>query len=535
MATSRVELVFSGDDSKAMAAAAKLLDAARATGDAWEGAGKRQKGALDSVLPAVQNFLGVSLSIGGALKLVNDYFDSMKQKAEAVRQEMERVGQRTSGYSEAFGRLMMNMPGASSAELQQVDTVIRQQAGSRAIGTGGMARLADAMAMIQSSVPTASMGNKLDVIREVAQTLELEPTADASGVGLGIAKVMEGSGFKLSGNQAQNLLRNQQMLGMVTQVGQVSRMIPALSVAATESGMDMPGMMGMAAWATQVLGDTEGSETGTVLGSLAQKLVKNEGDIEKKVRGLDLSGNLMDRMRQVAAARADGRLKDADLMDIFPKMGARGVSGMTLLSAAMDPTRAGMLEDFVGRMRSPSVLEGDMMADSITAKRGILSFGEDMATRQAMGQIETESVTRGPLAQLQGETARLRARMQADMASEGQQIYAEQRYISGRVTRMQGGSPSTFGAPFIAPSVRGMSEEEATAYARRAEDSNWFSRRGASASAALDSYQALIDLKEGTGTIDGKALERAVRNGVVDGSRAARAEGGSPHVELESH
>lgn len=523
MAASKVELVFTGDDSKAMQAAAKLLDAARQTGDAWDGAGRKQKGALDAVLPMMQSVLGVSFSIGGALKLVNDYFESMQQKAAAVGQEMERIGQRTTSYSEAFGRLMMNMPGATSAELQQIDSMIRNLSASNPIGRGALGKLTDAMTMIQSGVPTAPMSAKTAALAEAAQSLGLEPTADAAGIGLGIAKIMEGSGFKLSANQAQNLLTQQQMLGAVQDPGKVSRMQASLAISARESGMDIPGMMGMAAWTSQMITDLEGNETTTILGSLSQKLIKNEGDIEKLARGLDLSGSLSDRMRQLAEARASGKIGDAALMEMFPKMGARGVGGMTLLSAVMDPERGAMLEDFMGRMRAPGVLQGDAMADSIAAKRGILSFGEDMATRQLVGALEAESVTRSPLARLQSERERLKARMDAALLSQAEIEYGMNAYTIQRIG-WRGG-----------PQGGGQSEEAAAAYAMEAAEQPRMLRKLGGGATAAGAALRMDALRSGEGTIDGEALTKAVRQGVVQGARAARAESGTPAPAIEDH
>jgi len=425
MARNRVEFIITSDDGKAIQQLNKLLEKSREMGSSLEDSGKKGKSAFDSIGKGVSEIVMGMATFEGGLKIAGDLADVLKDRLKGVTDEMKRAGQESKGYTEAMGRLLANMPGESRQTIIKVDEDLRKIAGSSSIGPGGLSRLTDAMTTVQSSIPLAPMGTKMDVIREVAQQLQLEPTADASGVALGYAKLLEADPT-LTANMAQNLLTTQQSLGLVKDVGKVSAMIPQLGTAAREAGMSMADMQALAAFSTQVIGDTEGTQTTTLLGSIASKIMNQSAKVEE-LTGIKLTGSGLERMQQLSTARANGEIADEAWTQLMPTIGAEGVGGRMLMSSLTDSYRQQQLSETLSAMRSDDIRRGDLVGDLIDLKQSIPGATSDMELRR------TQSAA-GSLRAGNDEYASIYAGSEAYREELGLAAYGE-RYIEAAVDR----------------------------------------------------------------------------------------------------
>jgi hypothetical protein len=369
MSRGKVEFVLTSEDAKAMAAATKLLAKVRELGDEYGKAGKHGQDSLDGI---GEKIAGLAMKFAGptaAIKGLNDLFDIMRQKVEAVQQAQEKAAQVSKTYGEAFGKIASNIPGMSANEASLIDTRLREIASSRAIGEGGLIKLADAYAQIQSAVPLAPQSAKFQAIDETAQLLELSPTENAPGIGLGISKIMEASEWKYDANQAQNLLRMQQTLGLVKEVAPIGQGIPRLGAAAKMGGETLADMQAFAAYMTQALGDTGGEESVTAIQQMVAQLMTRAGDVEAKI-GIRPTGSFFNRFNQVRNHYAAGNITEDQLGDLFPIMSRGGMGKM----AIMDLLDSGWnkLGQYRSIMTDPGIANGDFTESDIATVRNTL-------------------------------------------------------------------------------------------------------------------------------------------------------------------
>lgn len=381
MSRNKVEFQLSAEDTKAMAAAARLLREVRQVGDEYGKTG--QKGELsfgkvgDSIAKLAMSFVGPA----AALKVMMESVDLLKQKMEAITQAQERAASVSKTYGEAFGKIVSNIPGISATESTSIDQRLRGIAGARALGEGGLVKLADAYATIQTSIPLAPQAAKFAAVEETAQLLELSPTENAAGIGLGIAKIMEASGYKYSANQAQNLLRMQQTLGLVKEVAPIGQGIPRLGAAAQMGETSLADMQAFAAYLTQAMGDTGGEESVTAISQMVAQLMTRSGDVEKRI-GIRPTGNVWNRISQIRSLYQAGGIGEDALGELFPVI-SRGGGGkmaiMGLLGSGWDK-----LGEYRDLMTSPDVVQGDFTESDIATMRDTLGAQEWQFQRRAM-------------------------------------------------------------------------------------------------------------------------------------------------------
>lgn len=381
MSRNKVEFHLSSEDTKAMAAAAKLLREVRNVGDEYGKTGQKGEQSFgkvgDSIAKLAMSFVGPA----AALKAMMDSVDLLKQKMEAITQAQERAASASKTYGEAFGKIVANIPGISATESTTIDQRLRSIAGSRALGEGGLTKLADAYAQIQSSIPLAPQTAKFAALEETAQMLELSPTENASGIGLGIAKIMEASGYKYSANQAQNLLRMQQTLGLVKEVAPIGQGIPRLGAAAQMGETSLADMQAFAAYLTQAMGDTGGEESVTAISQMVAQLMTRSGDVEKRI-GIRPTGNIWNRISQIRSLYQSGGISEDALGELFPVI-SRGGGGkmaiMGMLGSGWDK-----LGEYRDLMTSPDVVRGDFTGADIATMRATLGAQEWQYQRRAM-------------------------------------------------------------------------------------------------------------------------------------------------------
>lgn len=366
MAKTRVEMVLSASDSEAIRAASKLLDKIRESGKALDDVGKRAKDAGSGV----ESFLtGTAGKLAGILALpatafaaINAALDLANAKAAAFTREMEKGGAASRSYAEAFGKVVANIPGIKPDEARQIDQLLKGTAGRFALGEGGLTKLADAYAQIQSAIPLAPQAAKAGALTETAQLLSLSPTDNAAGIGLGIAKITEASGYTYSANQAQNLLRMQQTLGLVKEVGPVGQSIPKLGAAAKMGGVGLADMQAFMAWMTQATGDTEGSESTTAIQAITANLMTRAGDVEKAI-GVRPEGDVFNRIRQLQQSYQSGAISEDTLGELFPVV-TRGATGKMALNRLLG-AGLGEVDEYRRMMNAPEVRQGDFTAQDI--------------------------------------------------------------------------------------------------------------------------------------------------------------------------
>lgn len=364
MARNDVRFILTAEDGKAIQSLQKLLEETRKAGGEFENMSRKQKSGFDEVGQKILGMVTPLATVSGAAKALMDVFDHLREKIEAVKAAQEKAAEGSKSYGEAFRRIVANMPGAGSDELGVIDAKLRSLGSSRALGEGGLTKLADAYAQIQSAIPLASQSSKFGAIEETAKLLELVPTENATGVGLGVAKIMEGSGGAINSTQALNLIRQQQTLGLVKDIGPIAQSIPKLAASARIGGVPLPEMQAMAAVMTQISGDTGGEESVTALTQMTANLMTRGGDIEKALGGMvQMRGNVWDRFETIRDQYQKGLITENQLGDLFPTI-SRGGTGKVavseLLGGGYDKFR-----EYRSLMTSPSVMQGDMTGQDI--------------------------------------------------------------------------------------------------------------------------------------------------------------------------
>lgn len=404
-ASNRVAYVLTGEASglgqtiddqtkrieKLEAALGKATEKLREQGKTGSESLGKMKGLAGEAAQGIMGMMTPLASLSGAWKLAVDMVKQYREQLEATRKYEEGSAQASKTYGEAFGRVVLNMPGAKADELKGIDEALRRMAQQRGLGEGGLPRLADAMAQIQSAIPLAPMGKKMEALEQTARTLELVPTENATSIGLGVAKVMEQSNWQLSGTQAMNLLRQQQTLGLVKDLGPVAQSIPSLGAAARLGQVPLPAMMGMAALMTQISGDTGGEETTTAIKGMTANLMTRGIDLAGKLDmdPAELQGNLFQRFGAIRKRYQAGQISEEQLGDIFPIISRGGggkMSAFELLNGGWDK-----LGQYVGEMMSPGVMHGDMTGSDLAAMQQALPA---QVWQQRRRQLESASESR---------------------------------------------------------------------------------------------------------------------------------------------
>ncbi len=361
-AKGKVEYIITTDDAKAMSAMQSLLTQVRKSGRAMGDTKKESNDLFDSIEKKALAVLGPAGVVAGAMAAAKVYMDNLVDSVKALNVEQERAGSLGRDYAAAFGEFVMNAPGISPQDARRAEQSIFDIASQSALGPEGLPQLVRAFTTIQSSIPNESQETKLAVLRETAQLLELQPTLDAPGAALGIAKLV--SQGDMSPNEAQNLLRQAQSQGLVAQTGDISRQIPRILSVAEAAGVGPRDALALMATGTQVLGDPTGDKTATAMVNLLNKVEMNEGDIEGIIGGgFNMRGNALQKFGQVIRAIQSGRLRKEQIFEIIPKIG-RGADAATLVRGFA----GGALDDLItvqGILNDPAALTGDLTADDI--------------------------------------------------------------------------------------------------------------------------------------------------------------------------
>jgi hypothetical protein len=364
MARNTVSFILTAEDGKAIQAAQKLLEKIRETGQEQEKTTKKGKDGWDEMGQKILGIVGPLGTVTGAAKALMDVFDHMKEKIDAIKQAEEKAAEASKSYGEAFGKVTLNMPGAQPDELRRIDEQLRGLASTRALGEGGLVKLADAYAQIQSAIPLAPESAKMGAIGETAKILQMVPGENAEGIGLAVAKIMEGSGFTVGPTSAMNLLRQQQTLGLVKDIGPVGQSIPPLAAAARMGQVPLQDMQAMQALMTQISGDTGGQEATTALTQMTANLMTRPGDIEKALGGMvQIRGNVWERFEAIRDQYQKGLITENQLGDLFPTI-SRGGTGKIAIMELLGKGY-GDFQQYRGMMNAPSVLQGDMTSQDL--------------------------------------------------------------------------------------------------------------------------------------------------------------------------
>lgn len=506
MAT-RVEMVFTSDDAKALQSMGKFLDKVREVGDEYGETQRKSGSALDDMKSKMEGMLGPMAAVGAAIAAIKLGWDDARAALSAYNEESQRTGQSANDYQAAFGGLLQNLPGISDKDKDAIDQRLRDEVSRRSLGSGGLVAATKALTSIVSAIPNASREEQFAALQETMQTLELDPNADAEGVATGLASILAKSGGTLTANQTQNLLRTMQSQGLVADAGKVGVLASKAVGVAGDAGISLTESMGLATWLTGALTDTEGAESATLLASLASKATTQTADIEK-ITGVAVSGNLFQVLGQLREARKTGELTEGELTDVLPVLGARGTGGRAVRALLTDEGNAARLAA-TAALEDPSVLEGDSVAIALNQMRGLP--GGEARMRLLREQAATEAARAGShsLATTEFTAQAIREDMEYGGVKESRRDLAERRF---RISR-----------------ARGASVEEAEAEARRQASKgafgSFFSGFGIAAEEAnLDapSYRMIYDPTGGDRGSGRSAIQRSLgaRAEVADGVRA---------------
>lgn len=428
MAQNKVELVITADDAKAAAAFTKLIEATRKAGAEADQTGKKGQSSFDSWAKGIMGMVTPLASVSGAVKVAMDMMDHLKEKIDAIREAQAKAAEVSKTYGESLGRIVVNIPGISTDQVKGIDAMLRQTAGSRGLGEGGLVKLGDAYAQIQSSIPLAPEAKKAEALQETAKLLELVPTENASGVALGVAKIMESSNWALNGTQALNLLRQQQTLGLVKDVGPIGQGIPTLGAAATMAQVGLPDMQALAAYMTQKMGDVAGPETFSAISGMVSKLMTRGAKLTDKLGGdVSIEGNLFERLQKISEVYQSGALDEEAIGKMLPDMtrsekGKMAVLG--LLGGGM-----GELNTYRSIMTSDQVLKGDFTKADLSTLREALPAQAAQADRRLLqSQGEARKAGNAEAAQEILEKERFEARMGRERRTSRYKVAANVAY-----------------------------------------------------------------------------------------------------------
>lgn len=388
-AKGKVELVLAADDSKAIQAASKLLEKIREIGPEMDKTGRKQKSMLDELAGGATKFVTQLGTVTGATKLITDALDQVKQRIDAITAAQAKSAEVSKSYGEALGRVTVNMPGVSTEELGRVDAMLREITSRNALGEGGLIKLTDAYAQIQSAIPLATEATKRESLEQTAKLMNLVPTENASSVALGVAKILEAGGGTLNGDQALNLLRTQQTLGLVKDVGPIGQGIPTLASAARTAEVGLPDMQALAAYLTQAMGDTGGIETISAISGMTSKIMTRGTTIRDKLGvATEISGNLFQRLEQIAGVYQSGKLSEEEIGELLPNLTRSEKGKMAALELLRDTS---VLNKYRSMMTDVVNYQGSLTDQDLATVMQVAPAQEfQMRRRQAEGQLETK-------------------------------------------------------------------------------------------------------------------------------------------------
>lgn len=365
MARSDVRLVLTADDGKALQAAAKLLEKIRETGHEQENTTRKGKDGWDKVGQSILSMVGPLGTVSGAAKGLLMVFEEIKQSMEAIRQEQERSAAVSKSYGEAFGKVASSMGGASSGELAAVDRQLRDMASRRALGEGGLVKLTDTYAQISGAMISAPQSAKMGALEEAAKYLELSPTDGATGIGLGVAKIMESTG--LSPTQSMNLMQQQRRLSLVDALMPIGQSIPPLAGAARAGNTSLQDMMAFQAFISQTIGDVTGQESTTAVSGMVSQMMTRGSELEKKLGGMasfETTDNFFQRFDKIRDLNQRGLISEEMLGEMLPTL-TRGGEGKAVASYLLGEGMNVFNRDYRTAMNDPALLRGDLTAESL--------------------------------------------------------------------------------------------------------------------------------------------------------------------------
>jgi hypothetical protein len=320
-AKGKVELVLTADDAKAVQAVGKLLEGIRASGDQFDHVGRKQKTLFDDLTGGVTKFVMGFASIGGATKIVLDSLDQVKQRIDAINEARGKSSEVSRTYGENLRGLFVNEPGASKEDYSRVDTMLRDIAGRRKIGEGGLEKLVVGYSNVINAAPLMSEKRRQEAAEEVGRMLEFSPRENPAGIGIGVAKIMQGNRDTVSGVQALNALRVQQQLGQVNDIASVGAANAKLEGAAAFGGVSLAEMQGLWAYMTQRTGDRGGEETASAIAGMTSKIMTRGEKITDKMGGeTEVSGNIFDRLNQISSVYRSGMMTEEAVGKMLPDL-----------------------------------------------------------------------------------------------------------------------------------------------------------------------------------------------------------------------
>lgn len=505
MARNDVRFVLSAEDGNAIKAATKLLEEIRKTGDATDELGTKQKRAgqgFNEVFGETIVRLGKGIA---SMETFAQVLDAVKEKLSAIAAEMSRTGQTSSSYMHAFSGVVSSMPGASQADLQQLEQILRSTAGARALGEQGLIKLTDAAAGIGRA--PLSMAQREDVLSETGQLMESQPKADHVAMAKGMAALISASGGQLSANSAQNMLLSMQgKLGDAGKVGDVvSQLRPYAAMSGANGGeLPMDQMMGLAGMVSQTIGDGDGSRTVAVVKWLWQTLMNDPAKIQERTG--PLTGSLIDRINQIGNANAGGLLFTEE--DVADATGlGRGPDARLFAKNVISPRGQARLAHRISAMGYAGMMGGDLAADQHALLQSVVP-GADAMEQSELVRSRLSSERAGDQRMISGQ-----ATLEAMEA-----LYAR----GGRTERFSGFFKQAFTALDGAP----YSNEERAARAERiATEAEGLSRVPmvggllSKVSVAGAALEGKVGFRAGGMESAGEEIKQAIHSGFREASR----------------
>ncbi len=476
-AKGKVEFILTADDAKAVQAATKLLEKVRETGVQFDQTGRKQKTMFDDLTSGATKFITQFGTFAGASKVVADALDQIKQRIDAIVQAQGKAAEVSRSYGQNLREIFVNMPTAGTADYQNIDALLRRLSTERALGDGGLNKLALGYANITTSVPNATPEMKAAAANEMARMLEFSPTQDPVGTGVGIAKILEGAKGTLNAEQALNILRVQQEKGMVPNVGGVGASIPTLANAAVVAGQSLPEMQGLWAYLTQRTGDREGAETTSALSGMVTKIMTRGATITGKL-GMEeeLTGPLFSRLQKISDVYQSGLMSEEEVGKLLPDL-TRSEKAKLATLQLLGGEMPLMLDQFVAPVTSASALPYSTTQRNIEdVNRALPTEAAHSAARRRESQKEARRAGDADSAfqtELRAEyEAELKARkLGAKFEGRAMAAYDARRYMGDdeQAARAFGSSVAGLGrVPLAGPVLAGIATGEAQAqgYAR---------------------------------------------------------------------
>lgn len=465
MARNRVQYIVSADSEEAVRAVEKFLLKEKEAGVQSDRLKEQGKSAFDDIGKSVVSTAAAITAGLGAYEAIQNALDQIRQSAAAVKEEMREVTRASESYGEASGKLLENSPFMDTQEFQKIDRFIRGIAAGSSIGEGGATRLMDAYTTVQSAMQGATTEEKMSVITEVAQSMELTKTTDASGKALGIAKLMEGSkaaGAPLTANQAQNFLAVQQSMGLIERGDLIGEMMPKLGTVASAGGISMPEAMVLAAATTQGIGDNTGEQTSTLLRNMAAKFKSGASEFSR-ITGVEIGGkNLLDDLETIRRGVESGEITPEEMRKGMPIIGAEGAAGASFFEVVMKGEAHQRLQEGLEIARSDEFLGGDITGQKLGQKWSLPGQRNIARRDQVLSQIDAERIANEDLVALEVDAAILEAQLRSELKPDDYIETAKNRLIGDQRHRIHVyGEEGRIAGPAQIASARGAGEVSA--------------------------------------------------------------------------